>query len=118
MSVVNCKVEFIRPLYNNLKEWTDNANNVYIGRAGVVFINSERFPKKSSIFANPFKIGKDGSREEVIQKYKIYMTEKLDKDKNLVGELLKLKNKILGCWCCPKYCHGHVLLELIEKYDV
>ena len=36
MSVVNCKVKFIRPKYNNLEEWTRDENNVYIGRAGVL----------------------------------------------------------------------------------
>ena len=36
---VNCKVKFIRPQYKNLKEWVENENNVYIGRAGVVFID-------------------------------------------------------------------------------
>jgi len=46
MSVVNCKVKYIRPKYNNLKEWFDDyENNYYIGRAGIVFINKERFPK-------------------------------------------------------------------------
>ena len=46
MSVVNCKVKYIRPKYNNLKEWFDDyENNYYIGRVGIVFINKERFPK-------------------------------------------------------------------------
>ena len=35
MSVVNCKVKYIRPEYNNLKEWMDDENNYYIGRGGV-----------------------------------------------------------------------------------
>lgn len=30
----------------------------------------------------------------------------------------ELKDKILGCWCAPKLCHGHVLVELInERYE-
>jgi hypothetical protein len=28
--VVNCKVKFIRPQYDNLEEWTRDLNNVYI----------------------------------------------------------------------------------------
>ena len=43
MSVVNVKVNCIRPKYNNLEEWMTDPNNVYIGRKGIVFINSERF---------------------------------------------------------------------------
>ena len=62
MSIVNCKVQNIRPNYNNLEEWMNDTNNIYIARAGVVFINDKRFPIQSSKFANPYKIGKDGSR--------------------------------------------------------
>lgn len=122
MSVVNCKVKYIRPKYKNLKEWIDDDNNVYIGRSGIVFIlnektnKKERFPKKSSNFANPYKVGKDGTRKEVIQKYKIYIKKKLDKDSVLQTELLEMKGKNLGCWCHPESCHGDVLLELIEIY--
>ena len=116
MSVVNCKVKFIRPQYENLQVWTRDKNNVYIGRAGVVFVNGERFPKKSSPFANPFKIGKDGDREKVIQKYEEYIIEKLN-DPDLVKELINMKGKNLGCWCHPEPCHGDVLLRLIELYD-
>ena len=73
MSVVNCKVKFIRPQYQNLEKWTEDENNVYVGRGGVVFINKQRFPKKASPFCNPFKVGKHGTRDEVIQKYKEYI---------------------------------------------
>ena len=54
MSVVNCKVKYIRPEYTNLKIWMEDGNNIYIGRAGVVFIDKQRFPKSASKFANPF----------------------------------------------------------------
>lgn len=118
MSIVNCKVQYIRPIYDNLKEWVDDENNIYIGRKGVVFINKIRFPKNSSNFANPYKIGKDGTREEVILKYKKYIENKLENNKDLVSELLLLKGKNLGCWCYPEICHGNILLELIDKYSI
>lgn len=117
MSVVNCKVKYIRPKWDNLEEWMKDPNNVYIGRAGVIFINKQRFPKKASNFANPFKIGKNGTREEVIDKYREYIMLKLDNDISLQQELISMKNKNLGCWCSPDMCHGHVLLELIETYS-
>jgi hypothetical protein len=116
MSVVNCKVKYIRPRYNNLFEWTQDENNIYIGRKGIIFIDNKRFPENSSPFANPFKIDKDGSREEVLIKYKEYIIKKLNKDEQLVEELKALKGKRLGCWCCPEPCHGNILLELIEIY--
>ena len=116
MSVVNVKVNYIRPKYNNLKEWMKDENNVYIGRRGIVFIEERRFPEKDSIWANPFKIGRDGSRDEVLNKYKIYITNKL-KDKNMLNELLKLKNKNLGCWCKPDQCHSDILLNIINNIE-
>jgi hypothetical protein len=116
MTVVNCKVSFIRPKYNNLKEWMEDDNNVYIARGGVVFIDGRRFPTFSSKFANPFKVGKDGSRQEVISKYRAYIVELLNSSPELVQELLNLQGKSLGCWCHPQPCHGDVLLELIKEY--
>ena len=71
--------------------------DVYIGR-----------PSK---WGNPFEIGKDGTREEVIQKYRKWIL----KQPHLLNALDELKGKFLGCWCKPLPCHGDVLVELIEK---
>ena len=56
-------------------------------------MDKQRYPKNSSPFCNPFKIDKDGTRDEVIQKYEVYIKEKLDKDSSLKEELLKMKGK-------------------------
>ena len=116
MSVVNCKVKHIRPEYTDLQDWMNDENNIYIGRRGVVFINKNRFPEKSSNFANPYKIGKDGTREEVLEKYKEYIIDKINNDHELMRELNSMKGKTLGCWCFPERCHGNILLELIESH--
>jgi predicted Zn finger-like uncharacterized protein len=73
--------------------------DVYIGR-----------PLK---WGNPFSIGRDGTRAEVIAKYRAWIT----KQDHLLKDLPELKDKVLGCWCHPKPCHGHVLIELIEALD-
>lgn len=118
MSVVNVKVQNIRPNYHSLKNWIEDTNNVYIGRKGVVFIDGERYPKKDSIFANPYKIGKNGTREQVIEQYREYMENNIQKNRAYyLDELSKLKGKNLGCWCHPELCHGDVLLDLIKKYS-
>jgi hypothetical protein len=114
MSVVNCKVKFIRPKYKNLKEWVEDENNIYIGRGGIVFIDNERFPKESSPFCNPFKVGRDGNREEVISKYKSYILKKLNQNSDLREELKNMRGKNLGCWCHPEKCHGDILLEILN----
>ena len=74
--------------------------DVYIGR-----------PSK---WGNPFIIGRDGTREEVIEKYREYIMQRPD----LLSDLHELKGKVLGCWCKPKPCHGDVLVELIEKKSI
>ena len=71
--------------------------DIYIGR-----------PSK---WGNPFKIGRDGTREEVIEKYKQYVLGK----KELMQSLDELEGKTLGCWCHPKLCHGDVLEELVNE---
>jgi hypothetical protein len=71
--------------------------DVYIGR-----------PSK---WGNPFSIGKDGTRDEVIEKYRNWIVTQ----RHLMDALPELKDKILGCWCHPKACHGHVLVELAER---
>jgi Domain of unknown function (DUF4326) len=70
--------------------------DIYIGRPGK--------------WGNPFTLGEDGNREEVIYKY----TEWILNQRNLLDNLLDLDGKILGCWCHPKLCHGDVLIELIK----
>ena len=74
--------------------------DIYIGR-----------PSK---WGNPFKIGRDGNRKEVIEKYRNYILM----DNELMESLHELKGKVLGCWCHPKLCHGDVLSELIETEGV
>ena len=116
--VVCVKVKNIRPQYDNLKEWMDNPNNVYIGRAGIVFVtidgNKQRWPKQSSKWANPFKIDKYNTREMVTQKYREHIIDKIKQDP-VTYNLEELRGKTLGCWCKPEPCHGDVLLDLVEN---
>lgn len=67
--------------------------DVYIGRP--------------SIWGNPFVIGKDGNREEVVEKYENYLLN----NKFLLSKVLNLKGKVLGCWCKPHSCHGDILIK-------
>jgi hypothetical protein len=115
--VVNVKVAFIRPKFKDLEEWMTDTNNIYIGRKGVLILNGGRFPEKDSIWANPFKIKGDLTREEVLEKYEDYITEKLNEDEELQKQLISLKGKNLGCWCKPEPCHGDILKRLIKKYN-
>ena len=72
--------------------------DVYIGRP--------------SIWGNPFVIGRDGTREEVIEKYRTYIIS--GAGRHLLASLPELVGKRLGCYCAPEACHGDVLVSLAE----
>lgn len=75
----------------NKRKHKPTANDVYIGR-----------PSK---WGNPFVIGKDGTRDDVIRKYEIW----LQQQPHLMAALPELRGKTLVCWCKPAACHGDVL---------
>lgn len=65
--------------------------DVYIGRPGK--------------WGNPFIIGTHGTRDEVIEKFRVYALEQgLDRAAHE-----ELKGKVLGCYCAPNRCHGDLL---------
>lgn len=78
----------------------DSEYDVYIGRG--------------SLFGNPYEIGIDGTRVEVIARYRKWFNFVLKSD-TFKRELLKLKGKKLGCFCCPKRCHGDVIAEYLNS---
>ena len=68
--------------------------DVYIGR-----------PSK---WGNPFCIGRDGTRSQVIRNYRVY-ARRFTRD-----DLEELRGKRLGCYCHPLPCHGDVLVSLLN----
>jgi len=83
----------------------------------VVHCKKERYDVyigRPSKWGNPFSIGKDGTRKEVIEKYEKYLLN----NEKLMNDLHELEGKVLGCWCKPKACHGDVLVKLIERKGV
>jgi hypothetical protein len=73
--------------------------DVYIGRG--------------SAFGNPYIIGKDGTREEVIEKYRLWFAKKLNNHR-FARAVQELRGKRLGCFCKPAACHGDVIVEYLE----
>ena len=69
---------------------------------------------RQSIFGNPYVIDKDGTREEVIEKYRVYFYECLRIDEWFKGKVENLRGKILACWCAPEACHGDIIIEYLE----
>lgn len=79
---------------------------------------------RPSPLGNPFVIGKDGSRKEVIHKYREWLEATLKhahKNDITLQELVRLLRVYqengeltLICWCDPQPCHGDVLASIIE----
>ena len=85
------------PQVHNKHANTAPTNAVYIGR-----------PSK---WGNPFVIGKDGSREEVITKHRDWILGNAE----LLSQIDELKGKDLVCYCAPQACHGDTLMELANN---
>ncbi len=77
------------------------ANAVYVGRP--------------SQFGNPFVIGEDGTRDEVIEPYCNWFYQRIMDDPQFKTDVDGLRGDDLVCWCAPKACHADVILEYLEK---
>lgn len=82
----------------------DGSPFVYIGRP--------------SMWGNPFVIGKDGTREEVLAKYAARLAVKLmgPKGGTLASMIRGLQGKQLGCFCKPQACHGDILAAMANAF--
>lgn len=62
---------------------------------------------RGSPWGNPFKIGRDGSRDEVCDRYEREVLPHLD--------LTPLVGKDLVCFCAPQRCHGDSILRKLRE---
>lgn len=76
-----------------------------------------RIDRRTS-FGNPYCIGRDGNRAEVIAKHMADWRSMLA-DENIrpraIRLLQSLKDKRLGCHCKPLPCHGDNYVALIAE---
>ena len=62
-------------------------------------------------WGNPFVMGRDGDREEVVRKYREYLLKTPEGNELVRQARRELRGKRLGCWCAPEACHGDVLIQ-------
>ena len=74
-----------------------------------------------SALANPFRMGRDGDRKEVIEKYRHWLWQQIKCKGPAYWELRRIvemykrgKAVLLGCWCFPSPCHGDVVKRAVE----
>lgn len=75
--------------------------DVYVGR-----------PSK---FGNPFRVGVDGTRSEVIAMYENWLISQPILLRDVCREL---RGKILGCHCSPRECHADVLARIANNWQM
>lgn len=64
-----------------------------------------------SKWSNPYVIGKDGDKENVLNLYE----DSLYRDQELVYALEELTGKVLGCDCDLSSCHGDILYKYANR---
>lgn len=98
-------------------EWTRYNPRVLNKKNDARFITQLRgevvYIGRGSKWGNPFAIGKDGSREEVITKY----MERLVESPQLLEAIPELTGKFLSCYCAPEACHGDILIDMANPID-
>lgn len=100
----------------------DLSNAVYVGRTRAV---GKQYPTAYHQLANPFAIGKDGTREEVANKYKGWLFQRIKIGASPIRlALLALLDKansstgvVLVCHCTDKLegneCHAQVVARAL-----
>ncbi len=66
---------------------------------------------RPSRWGNPFRIGKDCTRDEAVDQFELHLLASPE----LLADLDELKGKDLVCCCAPKRCHGDVLLKYANR---
>mmetsp|Transcript_9110 Transcript_9110/g.11857 ORF Transcript_9110/g.11857 Transcript_9110/m.11857 type:complete len:449 (+) Transcript_9110:128-1474(+) len=107
MEVLNLKSKFLRKKgFKSLSEWNSHPNHLYIGRDITHYVEGATGSK----WHNPFK---KGSKDERLASYEKYIRNHA----LLFSEIHELEGKVLGCWCHPEPCHGHVLMRLLAQIN-
>ena len=69
---------------------------------------------RGSPLGNPYRIGFDGSRDEVIRKYAYDFPLRYRTEPEFREAVLSCEGKRLGCYCKPEACHGDVIVAFLS----
>ena len=69
---------------------------------------------RGSPFGNPYMIGRDGTRDDVCDKFIPYFKKKLT-NPEFRAKVLALRGKKLGCYCVPLRCHVQTIVDYLEN---
>jgi hypothetical protein len=79
-----------------------------------------KYVGRPSALGNPFRVGRDGTREDVIARYRRWLRAQWRHGGAVRQELERLAAKYqrdgrltLLCWCTPRLCHADVIREAV-----
>jgi hypothetical protein len=95
------------------------AFRVYVGRSGI------KADAGMPALANPFRIGVDGDRNTVIEKYRAWLWRSIQRPDSpqleALVELLSIARDQqiveLACHCAPRRCHAEVIAACLKWLD-
>lgn len=78
--------------------------------AGAVYVG------RPTIYGNLFKIGRDGTREEVLGLFQDCFLQRVQADEKYKAAIHKLLSATaLVCWCAPLPCHGDIIAKYLDS---
>lgn len=83
--------------------------DVYIGR-GTIFGNPYTHRQIETTKAE-YQVH---TRDEAVAKYKEYFLRRIEHDPEFYNAVMKLKDKVLGCFCKPQSCHGDIIAAYLD----
>ena len=108
-----------RPGNEGILEWFADPSHVYCGRpniyrtkVGDAYLSVP--PRGTDCkWGNPFKVGKNCTADDCLEKYEAYVRASPE----LMADLPSLSVKVLGCWCVGTRptCHALVLARLVDE---
>jgi hypothetical protein len=78
--------------------------DVYIGRS----CNMGGWHLSQSKWYNPYTVKQYGDQA-------IILYEQYIRTSSLINDIEELRGMMLGCWCAPNPCHGHILIKILNE---
>ncbi|HCA6603594.1 TPA: DUF4326 domain-containing protein [Enterobacter roggenkampii] len=113
------------PVFTTVKSYLSEMIPVRYIQDKITFVSNkdkgdhfDTYIGRGTLWGNPYAIGQDGDREEVIRKFAYDFNRGFLRGGEDFNEKLKaLRGHTLGCHCKPYACHGDVLAEYLNKLD-
>lgn len=114
-----------KPIFSTLHEVLSAKIPVRYIKDKITFVSNkdkgehfETYIGRGTLWGNPYAIGHDGDRDEVIRKFKYdFERDYLKGGTDFKEKLKAIRGHTLGCHCKPYACHGDVLAQYLNELD-